>query len=80
VLSNGKFQSVEHSVVTNTSPTRLFLATFFHPNMDAILGHVAELVDASSPACYPFMKYGDHRAAFHTVGSSSKILGELVAT
>ncbi len=67
-------------MVTNTSTTCLSLTTFFHPNMDAILGPAAELVDASSPACYPFMKYGDYRAAFHTRGSSSKTLGKLVAT
>ncbi|CAM6076053.1 unnamed protein product [Sphagnum tenellum] len=80
VLSNGRFQSVEHRVVTNTSTACLSLATFLHPNMDAILGPAAELVDASRPACYLLMKYGDYRAAFHAKGSGSKTLGKLVPT
>jgi len=68
VLSNGRFQSVEHRVVINKSTARLSLATFFHPNMNAILGLITELVDASRPACYPFMKYGDYHVAFHAKG------------
>jgi len=36
--------------------------------MNAILGLIAELVDASRPACYPFMKYGNYHVAFHAKG------------
>ncbi len=55
-------------MVTSKSTARLSLATFFHPNMNAILGLIAELVDASRPACYPFMKYADYHVAFHAKG------------
>jgi len=46
--------------------------------MDAILGPAAELVDASRPACYPLMKYGDYRAAFHA--KSCKIYSFIICT
>jgi isopenicillin N synthase-like dioxygenase len=74
VVSNGRFQSVEHRVVTNTSAARLSVTTFLHPDADVMLGPALDLVDASHPPLYPTTKYSDYRRAFHRKGLNSKVL------
>ncbi|CAK9204608.1 unnamed protein product [Sphagnum troendelagicum] len=74
VVSNGRFQSVEHRVVTNTSAARLSVITFLHPNADVMLGPALDLVDASHPPLYPTTKYSDYRRDFHRKGLKGKVL------
>jgi 2'-deoxymugineic-acid 2'-dioxygenase/mugineic-acid 3-dioxygenase len=74
VVSNGRFQSVEHRVVTNTSAARLSVTTFLHPDADVMLGPALDLVDASHPPLYPTTKYSDYRRAFHRKGLNGKVL------
>jgi len=73
-VSNGKFQSVEHRVVTNQDSSRLSIAMFRHPSGDANIGPALELVDALHPALYPTTNYATYRASFHHKGQNGKVL------
>ncbi|KAG0564556.1 hypothetical protein KC19_8G120300 [Ceratodon purpureus] len=74
IASNGRFQSVEHRVVTNQGAARLSLAMFRHPSVDVDIGPAPELVDASHPALYPTISYAAYRASFHRKGVNGKHL------
>nr|QCR70267.1 2-oxoglutarate-dependent dioxygenase [Pohlia nutans] len=74
IVSNGKFQSVEHRVVTNQGDARLSIAMFRHASGDANIGPAPELVDALHPALYPTTNYTTYRASFHRKGHNGKVL------
>ncbi|CAH9086684.1 unnamed protein product [Cuscuta epithymum] len=52
VLSNGKYKSVLHRVVTNESQSRVSLAMFYGPDKDARIGPIEDLIDESHPPLY----------------------------
>ncbi|CAI8587536.1 unnamed protein product [Vicia faba] len=52
VLSNGRYKSVFHRVVTNNLNQRLSMAMFFGPNPNMIIGPIQELIDEEHPPKY----------------------------
>ncbi|KAH7687625.1 (S)-norcoclaurine synthase protein [Dioscorea alata] len=49
ILSNGKYKSIEHRVVTNTEKERFSIAAFHGPNTNATVGPHPELVLKGEP-------------------------------
>ncbi|XP_051122587.1 flavanone 3-dioxygenase 2-like [Andrographis paniculata] len=52
VMSNGKYKSVHHRVVTNKDLDRASIAMFYGPNMDSMIGPIDELLDEEHPPIY----------------------------
>ncbi|XP_010675390.2 protein DMR6-LIKE OXYGENASE 1 [Beta vulgaris subsp. vulgaris] len=52
VLSNGKYKSVLHRVVTNRYQSRVSLAMFYGPDKDAVMGPIEDLIDEQHPPLY----------------------------
>ncbi|XP_021742698.1 protein DMR6-LIKE OXYGENASE 1-like isoform X2 [Chenopodium quinoa] len=52
VLSNGKYKSVLHRVVTNEHQSRVSLAMFYGPDKDALIGPIENLIDNQHPQLY----------------------------
>ncbi|KAL9234962.1 hypothetical protein vseg_009770 [Gypsophila vaccaria] len=52
VLSNGRYKSVLHRVVTNEHQSRVSLALFYGPDKDALIGPIKDLIDEQHPAAY----------------------------
>jgi aminocyclopropanecarboxylate oxidase len=45
VITNGKYKSVEHRVITQTDGTRMSIASFYNPGSDAVICPAPALVD-----------------------------------
>ncbi|KAK9084753.1 hypothetical protein Sjap_025164 [Stephania japonica] len=45
VITNGKYKSVMHRVVTQTEGTRMSIASFYNPSSDAVISPAKELLD-----------------------------------
>lgn len=54
VLSNGRYPSALHRVMTEKKGCRVSIATFYNPAEDAIISPAAELL---YPSCYKFKDY-----------------------
>nr|AMQ23624.1 flavonol synthase [Silene littorea] len=52
ILSNGKYKSVVHRVVTNEFHHRASLAMFYGPDKDALIGPIENLIDQQHPPIY----------------------------
>ncbi|XP_074311688.1 protein DOWNY MILDEW RESISTANCE 6-like [Silene latifolia] len=52
VLSNGRYKSVVHRVVTNEHQSRASLALFYGPDKDALIGPIKSLTDEQRPPIY----------------------------
>ncbi|KAK9673269.1 hypothetical protein RND81_12G156800 [Saponaria officinalis] len=52
VLSNGRYKSVLHRVVTNEHQRRVSLALFYGPDKDAFIGPIKNLIDEQHPPAY----------------------------
>ncbi|KAL9243358.1 hypothetical protein vseg_017254 [Gypsophila vaccaria] len=59
VLSNGKYKSVRHRVVTSKDKTRVSLATFIAPNKQTMVGPIKDLVDEHHPPRYETFLYAN---------------------
>ncbi|XP_011625820.1 protein DMR6-LIKE OXYGENASE 2-like [Amborella trichopoda] len=59
VISNGRFKSVEHSAITNSTSSRISLPTFYGPSLDASIGPANELLNKESPAIYRSYTFGE---------------------
>lgn len=58
VMSNGKYKSVMHRVLTNRERERLSVAAFYSPSYSAEIGPAQELVDQSQhPPLYKTLSY-----------------------
>ena len=55
VLSNGRYRSVHHRAIM---PTRVSIAMFYGPNVDAVIGPIKDLIDEKHPP-----RYGNYRFA-----------------
>ncbi|CAA7388591.1 unnamed protein product [Spirodela intermedia] len=60
VLTNGKYQSVEHRAVTSEERERLSLVTFFAPGYDVQIGPLPEFVGAARPCRYRSFNHGEY--------------------
>ncbi|GAB4827740.1 hypothetical protein Ancab_034626 [Ancistrocladus abbreviatus] len=65
VLSNGRYKSVHHRVVTNKDKTRISMAMFCGPNMDTIIGPMEELIDDQHPLLYRSYRFSEFMEEFH---------------
>ncbi|TKY69918.1 Flavonol synthase/flavanone 3-hydroxylase [Spatholobus suberectus] len=64
VLSNGRFKSVHHRVVTNKVHPRVSLAMFYGPNMDTIIGPIQDLIDEKHPLRYRNYRFSEFLEEF----------------
>eukprot|EP00250_Pteridium_aquilinum_P018052 c23919_g1_i1 orf=89-1246(+) len=60
ILTNGRYKSVLHRVVTNPEKPRLSIACFLAPSMDGKVGPLLELIDDNNPAVYKEVVFGDY--------------------
>ncbi|GLJ42643.1 hypothetical protein SUGI_0883800 [Cryptomeria japonica] len=72
VLSNGKFQSVEHRAVPNYSQARISVPLFCAPARSTIIKPVPELVNEHNPSKYRPFTFGDYLTYFHSRSHSGK--------
>lgn len=73
VISNGKYKSVEHRVITNSTKERLSIAFFYNPNNDILIQPVQELVTPDNPACYPQTTFREYRLFIRKKGALGKV-------
>lgn len=62
ILSNGRYKSVSHRAVVNSTATRISIAAPHGPSLETAVGPAPELVDSESgrPAVYMPMKFKDY--------------------
>ncbi|XP_074294617.1 feruloyl CoA ortho-hydroxylase F6H1-3-like [Silene latifolia] len=65
ILSNGKYQSVEHWVVANGSKERVSVPIFVSPMPKAIIGPFEELLERGETALYKQVLYSDYVKNFY---------------
>ncbi|KAG6477061.1 protein SRG1-like [Zingiber officinale] len=66
VLTNGRYKSVEHRVVTDEEMDRLSVVTFYAPSYEVELGPVPELVDDNQPCRYRRFNHGEYSRHYVT--------------
>eukprot|EP00253_Pinus_taeda_P012811 PITA_12811 len=64
VVSNGKFKSVDHRVITNKQSARISIPTFYSPGHDAFIAPATSMVDEHQPAVYRGYKFEEFEGAF----------------
>lgn len=52
IMSNGKYKSPIHRVVTNSERERISIATFVFPELEKELGPVVDLIEGGKPPLY----------------------------
>ncbi|CAH2051221.1 unnamed protein product [Thlaspi arvense] len=73
ILSNGRYKSVVHRVMTVKHGSRLSIATFYNPAGDAVITPAPELLYPSGYRfkdylkLYSTTKFGDKGSRFHTM-------------
>ncbi|GLJ36466.1 hypothetical protein SUGI_0732310 [Cryptomeria japonica] len=60
ILSNGRYKSIEHRVVTSKSKGRTSIATFYSLNKEKEVGPLLELIDGNHPCLYRKIKVSDY--------------------
>ncbi|MCE2056112.1 aconitate hydratase [Datura stramonium] len=63
VITNGKYKSVEHRVITQTDGNRMSLASFYNPGSDAIIYPAPELLEKEqkeNTVIYPKFVFEDY--------------------
>ncbi|XP_058077146.1 protein SRG1 [Magnolia sinica] len=66
VLTNGKYQSVEHRAVTNKDKSRLSVVTFYAPSYEIELGPLPEFIDENRPCMYGRYNHGEYSQHYTT--------------
>eukprot|EP01018_Ginkgo_biloba_P012181 Gb_17241 [translate_table: standard] len=64
VLSNGKYRSVLHRAVVNSSEARISIPTFYCPSPDAVISPASPLVDDDHPVMYKKFTYEEYYKRF----------------
>eukprot|EP01018_Ginkgo_biloba_P041171 Gb_00001 [translate_table: standard] len=80
ILSNGRFKSVEHRVVTNAQRSRVSVPTFFLPGTDCTIkiAPIPELLDEHHPPLYKEIAFKDYTKHFLTTRLDGKSCLDLV--
>eukprot|EP00249_Psilotum_nudum_P012501 c23822_g1_i2 orf=494-826(-) len=65
ILTNGKYQSVEHRVVTNTEKARMSIPCFFCPDMDARIAPLPAIKGEGKPALYKEFVFREYLQRFN---------------
>jgi isopenicillin N synthase-like dioxygenase len=60
IITNGIYPSIEHRATVNSEKERISLATFYGPNMQAILAPAPSLVTQERPAQFRKISVVDH--------------------
>ncbi|XP_057836565.2 protein DMR6-LIKE OXYGENASE 1-like [Cryptomeria japonica] len=68
VVSNGRFKSVMHRAITNTSTARISIPTFYGPSLDTFIAPAASIVDKEHPALYRGYKFEEYMRASWSKG------------
>ncbi|KAJ6847879.1 putative protein SRG1 [Iris pallida] len=66
VLTNGRYKSVEHRVVTNRDRSRLSVVTIYAPSYEVELGPMPELVSKHEPPVYKKYTHGEYNRHYIT--------------
>eukprot|EP00268_Persea_americana_P004092 TRINITY_DN11295_c2_g1_i2.p1 TRINITY_DN11295_c2_g1~~TRINITY_DN11295_c2_g1_i2.p1 ORF type:complete len:375 (+),score=97.21 TRINITY_DN11295_c2_g1_i2:33-1157(+) len=66
VLTNGKYKSVEHRVVTNEEKDRLSMVTFYAPGYEVELGPLPEFISENRPCMYRWYNHGEFCKSYTT--------------
>ncbi|KAI4328161.1 hypothetical protein L6164_020540 [Bauhinia variegata] len=77
VLSNGRYRSVHHRAVTNKLHSRVSMAMFYGPNIDAVIGPIQDLIDEEHPPKYKNYRYGDFLQEFFKQEGTRRMVKEL---
>ncbi|OMO60263.1 Oxoglutarate/iron-dependent dioxygenase [Corchorus capsularis] len=77
VLSNGRYKSVHHRVVTNKTQKRVSVATFYSPRSEAIIGPIEELIDEQNPALYRNYHYSEFLEEFFKQEGTRRMVKEV---
>lgn len=72
ILTNGKYKSAEHRVITNFSRARLSISAFHDPPKAVKISPAAELVSESSPFRYRGVIYGDYTSSWYSNGPGGR--------
>lgn len=72
MISNGKYRSIEHRVIVNSTTERVSLAFFYNPKDDMTIAPAQKLISASTLARYPAMTFREYRSFMRTKGPSGK--------
>ncbi|PWA39568.1 Non-heme dioxygenase N-terminal domain-containing protein [Artemisia annua] len=77
VITNGKFESSEHRVVTNSKESRYTIASFINPHSDTVIGPEKSIVDKDNGRpLYQTFRYKDfHRAYQAHKGEGEATIG-----
>eukprot|EP01018_Ginkgo_biloba_P026369 Gb_16438 [translate_table: standard] len=80
ILSNGRFKSVEHRVVTNSQKARVSIPCFFVPliSSEEKMGPFPQLLGDSNPPVYGEISYKDYQQYFISSNVEGKSSLELV--
>ncbi|KAH7423532.1 hypothetical protein KP509_12G060200 [Ceratopteris richardii] len=60
ILSNGRYASILHRVVTNGAKPRLSVPCFLGPSMEAVTSPLADIIDENNPARFRGVVYSDY--------------------
>lgn len=59
VISNGRYKSVLHRVITNTERARTSISCFLLPTPESVIGPLAHLTNEENPAVYNSVTFGN---------------------
>ncbi|XP_024530603.1 probable 2-oxoglutarate-dependent dioxygenase At5g05600 [Selaginella moellendorffii] len=72
VLSNGRYKSVEHRVVVNSTKKRMAIAAFYDPSKNTRISPAPELIDEQNPRLYGEVLFRDNVSDFYSKGPEGK--------
>ncbi|KAJ6850592.1 protein DMR6-LIKE OXYGENASE 2-like [Iris pallida] len=72
VLSNGRYKSILHRAIVNSTTERISIPTFYSPSPDAVIKPPESLVGASHPALYRSYSYAEYYAKFWSQGLNTE--------
>nr|QCP71065.1 leucoanthocyanidin dioxygenase [Pohlia nutans] len=72
ILSNGRYKSAEHRVVTNPHRTRISSAAFYDPAPEAVISPLPELVSHGNTTKYKPVVHGAYVGALYSTGLNGK--------
>ncbi|OMO68146.1 Oxoglutarate/iron-dependent dioxygenase, partial [Corchorus capsularis] len=77
VMSNGRYKSVHHRVVTNKTQKRVSVATFYSPRSEAVIGPIEELIDEQNPPLYRNYHYSEFLEEFFKQEGTRRMVKEV---
>ncbi|KAH7296887.1 hypothetical protein KP509_26G043500 [Ceratopteris richardii] len=60
ILTNGRYRSIEHRVITNKIVPRISVACFYAPTEDDVIEPLQKFVSKGCPVLYKGSKFGDY--------------------